>query len=326
MIASSAARSPLRRSVALGVSLVLAVPLGVMAPAMTPTAWAGTGPQPAPEPSKAPAADEAALEEARKLYDEGKARFDTFDYEGAVETWTQAYAKLPPTEAAIRNRMVYNIATAQEKAFELDNDIQHLRAAVKLLESYLDNYKALYERSPETEAEVQKAEDRIAVLEERIAEAEKGQARPPPEIEGESDEQVGWTGDTTPSDPELLAKNQRLSREERKTDRILIASYVTLSVGGLFALAGTATILGARAVEEEPDPMMMMEETGPDTTETVRGGGIGGLVLGMAGIVAGATLLGIGLDRRKKAKNGTLVSGGPIMGPGLTGAGVRVRF
>ncbi|MCA9707381.1 MAG: hypothetical protein KDK70_16120, partial [Myxococcales bacterium] len=182
MTAPTPARSSLDRSLALALSLSLALPTGLcVCPPTAQAAWA-----PAPEPAEDPAVDEA-----RKLYDEGKARFDTFDYEGAVQLWTQAYAKLPEDAAGIRNSMVYNIATAQEKAFELDSDVQHLRQAQMLLESYIDNFKALYPRNPETKAEVDKAEDRIASLKERIADAEKGDTRPPPPVAGE----IGWTSD-----------------------------------------------------------------------------------------------------------------------------------
>ena len=146
-----------RRGLALGLSLALAAPAGVVMAPVTAHAAA-----------MAPAED-AALAESRALYDEGKARFDTFDYEGAVDLWTKAYAKLPEDNAGVRNAMVYNIATAQEKAYDVDKDLQHLRQAVLLLQSYIKNYKAIYKRTPETEAEVQKAENRIAALQERIA-------------------------------------------------------------------------------------------------------------------------------------------------------------
>lgn len=324
------ARSPRSGGIALGVSLALALPVG----STSAPAWATTGRAAPAKRASAPDADETpataaetedpAMAESRRLYERGKARFDTFDYAGAVDLWTQAYAKLPADEASVRNSMVYNIATAQEKAFEIDENVGHLRQAVKLLETYIANYKALYPANEETRAEVEKAENRIATLEERIEQAERGKVRPPPPVEGEaSGTVIGWNATPAPEpDPELLARNQQLAREERKTDRMLIASYVTLSLGGLFTLAGVATVVGTQAGDDS--------ETGADDAarrnDAALGGGYGILVLGLAGVVAGFTLLGVGLDRRKKARNGVLVGATPTFGRGFAGASVRVRF
>lgn len=282
-------------------------------------------------PAPSPEQGDPELDEARALYDEGKARFDTFDYQGAVDLWTKAYAKLPEDAAGIRNRLVYNIATAQEKAFELDNDVEHLRRAQMLLESYIGNYKALVERTPETQTEVDKAEERIAVIKERIEAAHKGDTRPPPPIEGE-DTEIGWEGSTAPPpNPELLERNRRLADEERKTDKILIGSYVSLSLGGLFTLIGLSAVAGASSIEGQAmmdDPPGGEEPEEPEDTpaDELRGTGYGSLGLGIAGVITGFVLLGVGLDRRKKAKNGTLITTHPLLGPGLAGAGVRVRF
>ncbi|MEM7151540.1 MAG: hypothetical protein AAF799_01815 [Myxococcota bacterium] len=316
------------RVIAAGVSLLLAMP-AALAPS---TSHAALEPAPAPAPS---AADDAAVQESRALYVEGKARFDTFDYNGAVDLWTKAYAKLPPDAAGVRNAMVYNIATAQEKAYDLDKDLQHLRQAVLLLESYIKNYKVLYKRTPETEAEVSKAEDRIALLKERIAAAERGEQTPPPvvaptetppptepagEFGGAGVDGIQWnTGHNPPVDQDLLAKNRRLAAEERKTDAMLVGSYVALSVGGLFTLAGVSAIVAGNVVDDTMP-------TDPNAGRGARGAGYGTLAFGLAGLATGVTLIVIGFDRRKKAREGTLVAGTPVVGPGFAGASMRVRF
>lgn len=306
-----------RRSLALGVCLALAVPAGM-----------ASSPKLAQAATVAPDED-PALAEARALYDDGKARFDTFDYEGAVEMWTKAYARLPDDASGVRNAMVYNIATAQEKSYELDKDVQHLRQAVLLLDQYVKNYKAIYQRTPETKAEVDKAQARIAVLQERIGKAERGEdATPPPAITpapgepattGPTDARYGsgavdgisWTtGHNPPPDPELLSKNRRLAAENNKTDHMLIASYVTLSVGGVFLLGGAGALYGGSRVSN---------------TGAV-GAGYGTLAIGAAGVITGVTLMVIGFDRRKKAREGTLVAATPVVAPGFAGASMQVRF
>lgn len=329
MLASALAPSLPRRGLALGVCLALAVPTGLT-----------TG-SPLVQAAVVAPAEDPAVVESRALYDEGKARFDTFDYEGAVELWTKAYAKLPEESAGVRNAMVYNIATAQEKAYDLDKDVQHLRQAVLLLEQYVKNYKAIYKKTPETKAEVDKAEARIAVLKERIERAERGEDASPPPVTTPPDtpadtgdgsgpvDGIAWsTGHDPPPDPALVDKNRRLSAEERKTDSMLIVSYVALSVGGLFLLTGAGSLWGGSRLGNAPEPDPTDPTADPEAPDGrgLRGAGYGQLAFGAANVIAGVTLLAVGFDRRKKARQGTLVSGAPVVAPGFAGASVRVRF
>ncbi len=133
----------------------------------------------------APAASEPAADpqaEAQALYEEGLAQYNTFDYENAIATWTRAYGKLPPSEAnrVARNALVYNIASAQEKAFEQDKDVVHLVRAKSLLEVYVQENIAA---GGADEADLAKARERIAAFDERIREeqarADKRKAPPP---------------------------------------------------------------------------------------------------------------------------------------------------
>lgn len=289
--------------------LALAVPTGLTAGPRQVQAAVLTAPD-----------EDPALAESRALYEEGKAKFDTFDFEGAVDLWTKAYAKLPESEAGVRNAMVYNIATAQEKAYELDKDVQHLRQALLLLEQYVKTYKAMYQKTPETKAEVDKAEGRIAQLKERIAKAERGEdttpppgpATPTPTGPGlQTNDGIVWnSGHYPPADKDLMIRNRKLAEEEQKTDHMLIASYVTLSIGGVLLLGG-AGALGYGVREDGRE---------------ARGAGYGTLALGLASTATGVTLMVIGFQRRKKARNGTLVAGTPVVAPGFAGASLRVRF
>lgn len=300
-----------RRGLALGLTIALATPLGI-APRV-----ASAGPEQASAPE---AAMEPDLERSHALYQEGLARFDTFDYEGAVELWTKAYAELPEDADQIRNKLVYNIATAQQMAFEVDDDLTHLRQAVLLLQQYIKTFKALHQRTPETEAEVERADARIAELRQRIERTERGELEPASEPtaepsrptnarygSGEIDGIVWTTPSSTEIDPDRLHRNRRLATEDRKTDNMLIGSYVALGLGGAATLAGGGTVLGTRS-------------------SGGRGAGYGMLGLGVAGLATGFTLLAIGLERRKKARQGTLVAGAPMVAPGLAGAAVAVRF
>jgi tetratricopeptide (TPR) repeat protein len=316
VLASAPAPALLRRGLALGVGLALAVPTGLTVGPRQAHAVVLTAPD-----------EDPALAESRAFYEEGKAKFDTFDYEGAVELWTKAYAKLPESEAGVRNAMVYNIATAQEKAYELDKDVQHLRQALLLLEQYVKTYKAMYQKTPETKAEVDKAEGRIAELKERIAKAERGEdttpapgpVAPTPTGPGmQSNDGIVWnSGHYPPADKDLMVRNRLLAQEEEKTDHMLIASYVTLSIGGVLLLGGAGAVYGGSRVRTDEDP---------DNGRGARGAGYGTLALGLASTATGITLMVIGFQRRKKARNGTLVAGTPVVAPGFAGASLRVRF
>ena len=253
--------------------------------------------------------DDPALERARELYELGHARFETFDYEGAVQMWTEAYAEVPTQADWIRNRMVYNIATAQQRAYDVDRDIGHLRQAVLLLEHYATDYERLHDDGPETQAELDKAHTRIEELTGRIERASRDDEAAAIESSPERLDGIVWRPSSQPLDPAQLERNRRLSSADRKTDRMLVASTVTLSLGGVLTLVGAGTVAGTQ---------------GGDAG--ARGAGYGTLGLGLAGLTTGVTLLAVGLKRRRKARRGTLVGAAPAIAPGFTGASISMRF
>ncbi|MEM7151539.1 MAG: hypothetical protein AAF799_01810 [Myxococcota bacterium] len=282
-------------------------------------------PEPAPVNATATAESPAMdpdLARSRALYDEGRASFDTFDYEGAAKLWTKAYASLPPDADAIRNKLVYNIATAKQKAYDVDHDLTHLRQAVLLLQQYATSYEALHEPGPQTDAEVDKANQRVEAIQARIAHAERGEDETEQEPETEEpvplDARYGsgqidgivWTTPTMgPPDMDKLHKNRRLANEDRKTDRILIGSYAALGVGGFFTLGGVSAVVGTRNGEQQAQRAAYST-----------------LGLGLVGLATGFTLLAIGLERRKRARAGTLVAATPVIGRQHAGAAVSIRF
>ncbi len=112
-----------------------------------------------------------------------------------------------------------------------------------------------------------------------------------------------------PLDPVRLEQNRRLSAADRTTDRILVASTVTLSLGGVLTLVGAGTTAGTTSGDAG-----------------ARGASYGTLGLGLAGLTAGVALLTVGLKRRRKARRGTLVTAAPTVGPHSAGATFSMRF
>lgn len=246
------------------------------------------------------------LEEVKGLYDEGKARYETLDYEGAIDLWTRAYAKVPPSEAnaAIRNNLVYNIATAQEKAFELDGDVTHLRQARGLLERYLEDHKALYGDSKEAKSETDKVETRIASLDRKIAakQSQDSAAKPGPAA----------------SAPVRPPSRKQAIADEIRSDPVLYKRYKSgkgMIVGGSVSLGVglvSAAIAGAAAVD----------------ARVGAAAGVGAFAL--AAVVTGLVLIPIGAKRYKGAKREAEkrvpVTVVPLWGPQLTGVALGTRF
>jgi hypothetical protein len=258
---------------------------------------------PSAVPAAEPVAGAADVDEARRLYDDGRARFDTLDYAGAIELWTKAYALLPEGEQtrAVRNDLVYNIATAQEKAYELDGDPTHLRQARGLLDRYLTAFTEMYEPTPETRAEVEKVNARIAELDAKLAEA--GAATEPVPTPGpvmdpaaRAREDARWRQQEI---KRLLREDPELSRQYRGGTGMVAGGSVALGLGGVSGMVALMFLL-ARATEEAIDPVTG-EETEPERSRATVGAIVSG-VLAAGLVTGGAVLLGVGVGRRRRAK------------------------
>lgn len=298
-------------------SCVLAIALAVPCGVIPQHAFAGPSRKEAKEAkdaAKLSAEEEAQLAEARDLFEQGKAKYDTFDYKGAIDLWQIAYSKVPTREAGVRHAMVYNIALAQEKSYDLDKDAAHLRQAVMLLEQWVRDFKTMYKKTPETEAEVNKANARIAELKKKIAIAEGGEPPPDPPTEEQPKEadppppstEIEFDSGYSPP-PEVL-QERRKQAAENESEGLIAAGWAVGGIGLLFAAAGAGTLAGVR-------------------NPAGRGGGGGGLGLGISMMVAGSVLLGVGYKKKKAVARGDYsIVPAPILTPRMAGAGMTVRF
>jgi len=324
-------RTSLGRAVALGIAVCVAAPAAV-----TPNTALAVGPG---KKAKAKSAAQPGkdLNEARRLYDDGKSFFETSQFAKAADIWTRAYGKVPDDAPGVKNAMVYNIATAQEKAYAMDRDVVRLHQAEQLLRTWVDVYKKMYKKTPETKAEVDKANARIRELQEKIKQAESG-VEPEPVVVAEpadpgtpTDARYGsgavdgivWnTGSTAEVDKEALAENQKLAAESKKADNLIIAGYVVGAVG-ILALFVAAGGFGTSAAADPIDD----EDLDPDAApgEAAASVGYGGIAFGVAGLAAGATLLGVGFSRRKKIR-ARQVRVAPMFGPKTAGVALGMKF
>ena len=99
-----------------------------------------------PDSTEGPATDqpaesaEADLSEAKRLFDEGTARYDAADFDGAIETWTLALSELRKQGVSgfrIRGLLMFNIGQAHMRAYGIDEGVEHLRQAKSIFNTFI---------------------------------------------------------------------------------------------------------------------------------------------------------------------------------------------
>jgi len=247
------------------------------------------------QPEAAPSADDPKIVAAKSLYQQGQAKYETMDYVGAIDLWTQAYASLDasPEHRPIRNTLVYNIATAQEQAFELDHQIAHLRQARGLLERYKAEYVAMYEPSATVTTQLQEVEARIATLDQKIAAAEQD----PRTVTTATPEGTSSPAVTAPPGPptpkqiardvqvrsrDLLHHDPNLSPRYRSARALTTSGYVLIGVGAFMTVIGI------------PGAVLNSDGYAPQRTAFSVVAGVG-----ISALITSAVLLAIGIPRKR---------------------------
>jgi hypothetical protein len=270
----------------------------------------GAAPPEAAPPAEAAQQEDPQLEEARKLYAEGEARFDTADFDKAIELWTRAFTIVPdsPDSARIKALLIYNIATARERSYEVTGDVSHLRQAKILMEGYAASIPALFGDGPEADDERAKITERLNAIVGQIEAADKKKKR----------ERGTITPVDGPDDP---------AGDDGRGAKVMLgvgAAALAVGVGGL-AMMGAGLAMGKRANDlsgvdaDDIDGRRDQFDRGrTGNTLAIAGGVVGGVFA-----ITGAVLVGIGASRAKQSKRAAIA---PWMGRGLVGVGVRGRF
>jgi tetratricopeptide (TPR) repeat protein len=270
-------------------------------------------------------AEEAAdpLVEARDLYERGTAKFETADYAGAIALWTDAYARVPATAelSEVKTLILYNLATARERAYEVDGDLGQLRKALILLDGFLESVDTIY-ADPEVAAkERAEAESRRAAIEARITAAEEAEAA------GE----VVEPAEKPSAEAIVVAPWPTLPDAGPPPGRgLVLGGAALLGLGGAsLGLMTTGVILGVRAndidaldPENFADRREQFERGRLGNTLAIAGGAAAGVTL-----IGGAVLLALGLKKqRAAAKEQSSAIVAPLLGPGLAGLRIGGRF
>lgn len=239
----------------------------------------------------APAEDAgSATAEAEAIFRRGQAKYETADYNGAIELWTEAYALVDstPQNASIKALLIFNLAQAHTKAYELDEDPIHLKQAKRLLSSYRDNLELLYEDREALEAEYERVDEEIAEIDAKLAKLEEPEPAPrpeppPPQVEAPVDDQPPVPGKSgTP----LIAAGGALVG-------LGVAAGVVGIVGGVLGS-------GANDISDlDPDDLVAREDRfarGRSANVLLVVGAVGAGLL----LPTGAALIGVGVKRNKR--------------------------
>ena len=287
--------SPRFRRGALQTALCAAVALAVATPAPQVLA--------ASTALTAPGSSDEQIKRAEELYAQGTAKFETADYKAAIELWSEAYSVVPadPAFGEIKALLLYNIATAREKAYEVYGELSELKQAEILLSNFEKSIPTIYEDEAERETELAKVRERKAKIAEKIAEASKPE-EPPPE-------------EPPPEEP-----------KPDPTAKLFVglgAGLIVVGAGGLGLMAG-GMVMGSQANDISAlEPTQLQERqdqfdrgrTG--NTLAIAGGVVGGVFL-----ATGVALLVVGKQRQSKKQTALA----PALGPGFAGLQLSGRF
>ncbi|MCH2108290.1 MAG: hypothetical protein MK135_03105 [Polyangiaceae bacterium] len=121
-----------------------------------------------------------AAADTRDLFERAAVQYDTSEYVGAVDIFTEAYRRSaqiqdPKLRARVQAAIFFNLARAHSKAYALDRKPEHLLQAVDLLEKYLaqtadlSNEEVARQFLEETQKELERLEQEKAKREDAAA-------------------------------------------------------------------------------------------------------------------------------------------------------------
>ena len=232
------------------------------------------------------------------LAQEAQTLYDTADYAGAIDLWTEAFAALPeePAYAQQRSVLVYQIAQASVEAYAMDPQVLYLRKAERLFTAYLETIEPT---DTETRAEV---EATIADLRRRIEEVEES-SLPAGERETtaneEGDDAPGAVEDRAPQEP---ARPPSSTAAPGRGRAMTIAGAVVLGLGVASLAPMTYGLVWGEQVDKRGEAMLGEPKALLAEGNTANRLAIGAGVASAVAVIIGASLLGVGLSRRRSSR------------------------
>jgi hypothetical protein len=285
-----------------------------------------------PDSGEAPAAEqpsEADLSEARRLFDEGTARYDAADFTGAIETFTLALSELRKqgvSDFRIRGLLLFNIGRAHMRAYGIDDQVGHLRQAKSIFTSFVDES----EKHPDEvdAADIEEARGQLVEIDRLLA---ASTSEPAPETKPKRERK--------PKQPRDRPEPKGDPKKLRTSGIGLLAGGGVLLVGGIGMLgwgagyvpAAEAKVAGLDGLGLPPDSVAFAD--GEAFIDSERRKGTSWMAVGGVSMALGVVGVGIGIRQLITAKrvekhNGARTAFTPTAGFGREGGwvGVAGRF
>ncbi len=274
----------------------------------------------------APAAEQPDLSEAERLFNEGQARYDAADYDGAIEIFTLTLSEVRDqgvVDFRVLGPLLFNIGRAHTRAYEIDRKIEHLRQAKAIFSRFIEGGESFPD---EVDAEdLAEARTQLDELGKQLD-----------ELEAEEDTPV----EPMPTPATGEAGHERQATRARRAGAGLTASGIALIGGGIGMLVwGLGYGPAAEAKVAELDALGLpadhpVFDEGADYIAAERRKGTAWIAAGSIGAAVGLTALAVGVSQLVKAKRlsssdagvaATLTPSAAI-GPASVVVGVHGRF
>lgn len=280
-------------------SLRPALALGPASPVVAPAA---PTPAPAPDPDRV---------EAQRLFDRGSDAYNLGNFEAAIESFERAY------ELTQANALLYNIAQAYTKLFEVDRDPARLRKAKVMFLNFAKIAEA-------TQGDPRDARLRITQIDEQLADvaARQAEARARAEqAEAARLEALRIENQRIAAETRRLEAETRAEVERRYRPRTLgVVGYVSLGAGFL----GGVTMLGiggasSQALTDQRSAEAVLplpasrEALYDDNLGKARALSFTGLGLGLGLMVAGITMISVDAVRRRRGPRRAAIGAGGLV-------------
>jgi hypothetical protein len=277
-----------------------------------------------------PSEQEPDLSEAKRLFDEGTARYDAADFAGAIEVFTLALSELRKqgvSDFGIRGLLLFNIGRTHMRAYGIDDEVEHLRQAKSIFTSFIDEAE---DHPDEVDpGDVEEAKAQLVEIDALLA-ARATAPAPTPEAKPKRERKPKRDRPEPKGDPKKL----------RAMGIGLTAGGVALLGGGIgmmawgagFGAAAEREVAGLDALELPADSPAFAEGDAFIAAERRKGAawlGVGGFAIGAGvGLLAGGIrqlVTAKRIEQRSASKRAAL---SPTLGFGREGAwlGVAGRF
>ncbi len=279
-------------------------------------------PDPPPPPSAAVDVDTKTAA-ARKLYTKGRALYSSANYTEAIDAFTKSLELLQSSGSMAGSLdLIYNIAVAHERQFEIDGDVSHLKKAHALYSRYHEYHSSHGDLDSELEYVLE-----IKRLDAKIKKEESLSGPPSP----------------SPSSSQPEPRRTHPAKEHHTDSSWFISRYSQISffTGGAILLVGgiAVAVTGAqykRYAESQVEGVFsegstfsprVKEEATLYVGEHARAGKsmmIAGAITSTLGVVA----LGVGsfITVRLKRKVPSEISAAPLLSSGTAGVMLSGRF